>query len=83
MITNNAYLYQDYARFYDWTYEGHVADLQFYINLATKFNSPVLELACGTGRLTIPLRIRDLLLLESISLMKCYLLQKLNWIGNR
>ena len=27
----------------------------FYVNQAKKFEGPVLELACGTGRITIPI----------------------------
>jgi SAM-dependent methyltransferase len=49
------YLHRDYARFYDWTYEGVTEDIPFYLKAARDFGSPLLELACGTGRLTIPL----------------------------
>jgi len=35
---------------YDWT-----ADIPFYLELASKVDGPVLECACGTGRLAIPL----------------------------
>ncbi|HUT74817.1 MAG TPA: class I SAM-dependent methyltransferase [Armatimonadota bacterium] len=52
MDRETAYLARDFARFYDWTYEGRVEDIPFYINAA---RAPILELACGTGRITIPL----------------------------
>ena len=55
MKFENAYLFYDFARFYDWTYEGHVEDIPFYIHLAKTYGSPILELACGTGRITIPI----------------------------
>jgi SAM-dependent methyltransferase len=50
-----AYLHRDFARFYDWTYEGLTEDIPFYLKAARDYGSPLLELACGTGRLTIPL----------------------------
>lgn len=31
-------------------------DLEFYYNLAKEYNGKILELCCGTGRLTIPLK---------------------------
>ena len=34
---------------------GQYPDLDFYVSLARQFGSRVLELGCGTGRLTIPL----------------------------
>jgi SAM-dependent methyltransferase len=50
-----AYQARDFARFYDWTYEGITEDIPFYLHAAREHGSPVLELACGTGRITIPL----------------------------
>lgn len=41
---------------YDAFNEPYQSDLPFYLKLAKKARGPVLELACGTGRLTIPLR---------------------------
>ncbi|MDP9070354.1 MAG: methyltransferase domain-containing protein [Actinomycetota bacterium] len=47
------------AELYDWEL-AHVSgrghqDLEFYAALASRTGGPVLELACGTGRLTVPL----------------------------
>jgi SAM-dependent methyltransferase len=50
-----AYLHRDFARFYDWTYEGLTEDIPFYLQAARDSGSPLLELACGTARLAIPL----------------------------
>ena len=47
--------YIDYAQYYDSGHEGTVSDFEFYLDYARKCGSPVLELACGTGRLLIPL----------------------------
>jgi ubiquinone/menaquinone biosynthesis C-methylase UbiE len=55
MNPKTAYQARDYARFYDWTYEGTIEDIPFYLAAAGEHGSPVLELACGTGRITIPL----------------------------
>jgi hypothetical protein len=46
----------DEGRHYDLLMPGP-NDLPFYQRQATKYGGPVLELACGTGRLTIPLRV--------------------------
>jgi len=53
--SKTAYQARDFARFYDWAYKGGVEDISFYLQAAREHGSPVLELACGTGRLTIPL----------------------------
>jgi SAM-dependent methyltransferase len=43
------------ARLYDWEHDPYVADVEVHVALARRFGSPVLELACGTGRLVAPL----------------------------
>jgi hypothetical protein len=35
-----AYLHRDFARFYDWTYEGLTEDIPFYLKAARDFGSP-------------------------------------------
>ena len=48
-------LYEE-GRHYDLLMSGP-NDLPFYESQVKKYGEPVLELACGTGRLTIPLRL--------------------------
>ncbi|MFX1472528.1 MAG: class I SAM-dependent DNA methyltransferase [Promethearchaeota archaeon] len=45
--------YRDSARFYDFFVER--PDETLYLELARRFGSPILELACGTGRITLVL----------------------------
>jgi SAM-dependent methyltransferase len=47
-------LYSD-GRHYDLQTRDVVEDISFYLRQARKYGEPVLELACGTGRITIPL----------------------------
>ncbi len=47
--------YIDYAQYYDSGHQGTVSDFGFYLDYARQCGSPVLELACGTGRLLVPL----------------------------
>jgi SAM-dependent methyltransferase len=47
--------YDDLARFYDWRLEGNNEDIPFYVQLAKESGGPVLELGCGTGRVTLPI----------------------------
>jgi SAM-dependent methyltransferase len=49
--------WDDYAPFYDWENARTVArqDVEFWTRLATAQEGRVLELGCGTGRLTVPL----------------------------
>jgi ubiquinone/menaquinone biosynthesis C-methylase UbiE len=55
MFHDTSYLARDFARFYDWTCVERNEDIPFYLTLARKHGAPLLELACGTGRVTIPL----------------------------
>jgi SAM-dependent methyltransferase len=49
-------LYINDAHLYDLDNRDELKrDIPFYIEFAQKINEPILELACGTGRLTIPL----------------------------
>ena len=43
------------ARFYDWDHADLLDDLPFYRGLAERLGGPILEAACGSGRLLIPL----------------------------
>lgn len=49
--------WDDYAPFYDWENARTLGrrDVPFWRNLAGNAGGPVLELGCGTGRLSIPL----------------------------
>ena len=40
---------------YDAIFRDRAEDLAFYLKQAEEFGDPVLELACGTGRITLPL----------------------------
>ena len=46
--------YVDFAEYYDWDH-AITLDIDFYLDLARHCGSPILELACGTGRLLVPL----------------------------
>src|SRR6187401_1868218 len=46
--------YVDFAEYYDCDH-AVTEDVPFYLQLARQCGSPVLELACGTGRVLIPL----------------------------
>lgn len=54
-IADGSEVYWDAAQ-YDAFNTPHNSDLSFYLAEARKARGPVLELACGTGRLTIPLK---------------------------
>ena len=45
------------AKYYDEAYSGKedLEDLPFYLDLAKRIGGPVLELACGTGRILLPI----------------------------
>jgi ubiquinone/menaquinone biosynthesis C-methylase UbiE len=49
--------WDDYAQFYDWENARTLGrrDVPFWRNLAVQAGGPVLELGCGTGRISIPL----------------------------
>lgn len=51
-MSNNMYQWADY---YDLTNRGVPGDVEFYADLAKQAGGEVLELACGTGRVTIPI----------------------------
>jgi SAM-dependent methyltransferase len=46
--------FQD-AALYDWEYRRRRDDVRFYGTLADERGGPILDLGCGTGRLTLPL----------------------------
>lgn len=46
--------YDAYANIYDAQYMGYTEDINFYVGEAYKAKGPVLELACGTGRVLLP-----------------------------
>jgi SAM-dependent methyltransferase len=50
----NEDIYWD-GRHYDLKYRELRDDITFYLKQAEKYGEPILELACGTGRITIPL----------------------------
>ena len=46
--------YVDYAEYYDYDHVFTI-DIPFYMDYAHRYGSPILELACGTGRVLTPL----------------------------
>jgi SAM-dependent methyltransferase len=44
-----------FARLYDWEHDQYLVDVHILVGFARRFGGPVLELACGTGRLLVPL----------------------------
>ena len=46
--------YEDFAEYYDFDH-AVTLDLEFFLDFARRCQSPILELACGTGRVAIPL----------------------------
>ena len=49
--------WDDYAQFYDWENARTLGrrDVPFWRNVAARADGPLLELGCGTGRITLPL----------------------------
>ena len=45
----------DWPAFYDWAHASFTDDVEFYLEELKDVKGPVLELGCGTGRVTIPL----------------------------
>ncbi|MHC4788141.1 MAG: class I SAM-dependent methyltransferase [Planctomycetota bacterium] len=45
----------DYLRFYEWSQANEEEELEFYVNLARQCGPPVLDAACGTGRVAVAL----------------------------
>jgi SAM-dependent methyltransferase len=44
-----------FARLYDWEHDRYLLDVDVHLGFARRFGGPLLELACGTGRLLGPL----------------------------
>jgi ubiquinone/menaquinone biosynthesis C-methylase UbiE len=47
--------YDQFAQFYDLMYQWNKDDIPFYVKEAKKSGGKVLEIACGTGRITVPI----------------------------
>lgn len=47
--------FEAFPHLYDWEHDGVRDDVELYLALAHRFGGPVLELACGTGRVLAPL----------------------------
>jgi len=47
-------IYESFAEVYDEFYQRH-EDIDFYVKMAKKYGDPILELACGTGRVLLPI----------------------------
>jgi len=47
--------FDGFARLYDWEHDRYLADVDVHVAFARRFGGPVLELACGSGRLLAPL----------------------------
>lgn len=54
MVSNDKY-YDDWAEIYDSIYSYVVEDIPFFVEEAINYGGPILELGCGTGRVTIPI----------------------------
>ena len=47
--------YDDWADIYDAVYADLTHDIDFYVELARESGGPVLEIGCGTGRISLPI----------------------------
>ena len=47
--------FDQFARLYDWEHDSYQGDVDVHVGFARRFGGPVLELACGSGRLLAPL----------------------------
>jgi SAM-dependent methyltransferase len=47
--------FDQFARLYDWEHDQYLVDVDVHLAFARRFGGPVLELACGSGRLLAPL----------------------------
>jgi ubiquinone/menaquinone biosynthesis C-methylase UbiE len=47
--------YAKIAEFYDLEHDKHVADVEMYLQYVESAGDPVLEVACGTGRVAVPI----------------------------
>lgn len=54
-IKKKTLTYDSFAGFYDLEYGHKDDDLDFYLDMADEFGSPILEIGVGTGRVAIPL----------------------------
>lgn len=54
-MTRNRNPFDRFARLYDWEHDQYLADVDVHLAFAARFGGPVLELACGSGRLLAPL----------------------------
>ena len=54
-MTRSRNPFDSFARLYDWEHDRYLADIDVHLGFARRFGGPVVELACGTGRLLAPL----------------------------
>jgi SAM-dependent methyltransferase len=65
--------YHIIAKYYDGAYAAKqdLVDLPFYLDLATQSRGPVLEIACGTGRVLLPIARKGIESAESTTPSTC------------
>ncbi len=54
-MTQSKNPFDRFARLYDWEHDHYDVDVDVHVGFARRFGGPVLELACGSGRLLEPL----------------------------